>query len=827
MGGIVRIVGQFAAMGVGFLIGGPKGAAIGNTLFNLLIPPETPDAQQSTQLSDLMREGAEIGSPIKKFYGVMPTAGDVIDCGVDASGVPAGIEETVSTSGGGGGGTGAGVYGGGSKPKTKTYQYHLTAMFLLGEGPLYVLQCKVVDASGERVAYDRWKSGMPNPVTDTFAFRDLWKQIIAQEIPYQTGSGIILTPEYEGGELIAELSQTFRLYPGTERQKADTALEVIHADEGVNNYRGYACVMFNKWGPLDGSTSFKFVVWSPVDGVQEIIIDRFTAAGIPNSRIKLESVQGRIHGAAITQVEQARNLPEKLAATQFCDLLFINGAFRDASRINPAYWTLQQGEIGAYIIKGNGESNYPSKTKINVKNEKELPSSLTIKFIDYELDYEENEAISQRNSASFENPMTIEIPIAAKLDDMIRLADVTLDEMWSAIGEEKIVLMPRYSEIAPGNVVNYQDATGPRLIRITNQDLGTKGPLEMTGAPYDAGVYGVHRIVSGAPRPRPTVPIYETPDYFLRELPNFDNSVLNDPKIIFAASTPEASAWSGATIVSEQLGTYAAPDKATIGSLVADYDFTEADMGVFRYDVSIQVQLAGRGELVSAASESAVRDGANLIAIGNLLVSFVTATPLGGFLYELSGLLPGRYGTDWIVASGVAAATAVLKITDENGIFDPSIVSIPFTSKWFEKTVDYEVFASDDDTVTTGPLTFTIKGRSVKPARPLLVKADDGAGGYNVTAYLSTRDIEGMIGYWDSGIDPIETDPRHIVIRLQDGDTVLNSRSIVWTADLPLVVHYTEAELESYYEGVVPATLSGIAYQRGTVIPGYQRIFTI
>lgn len=822
MGGIARTVGQLGAFMVGNMLAGPLGGAVGNTLFGMLFPPPKP-MTPGTRLSDLMREGAEIGTPIKEFYGIMSTKGDVIDCGVDKHGVPAGIEEVVKNV------KQPGATGGGAPPEQKDYTYYLTAAFLLGEGPLWVDQIKYEDAKGTHVLYDRWKAGQPDP--KSAEWRTLWNAIASGAQPYITGSGkkkLVLTPEYApNGELIAELSQHLRIYPGTEWQRPDTALQAIHGDKTCP-YRGDAYVMVSHFGPIEGSLNFSFMVRSATTGRRQIIRRRLLGCGVAPERIALNSISGDLHGAARTQLEAPREICEKIAASQYHDLLFINGGFHDASRLNPATWQLGPGKLGAHVVSGRGDSEPPSRTDIKLKPVRDRPSSITIRFLDPNLNYEQNEVVAQRNSAEHENPMTIELPFAANPSEMLPLADITLDELWASDGAEEVALLPESIQIAPGNVLIYPDDTGLRRIRIVKQGLGTRGPLEMTGAPYDPGVYGIHRLIDNPIVPRLRVPEYAIPVVYLGDLPCFSDIRRTQPGIVFAATTPDASNWSGAQLLSDDstgFGNASTDARATLGELLTAYSYTDTDLNRVRYDQTIRVRLLGHGGLASCA-QSDLQRRANLLALGDLIVSYVQATPVPGLpdVYDLTGLWPGRYGTDWL--QSVAVGTRVLKLTDEAGSLDGAITFVPVSLSKLRLGRALEVTAIDDPTATTGTLTYNLGGNNLRPPRVLdLWKSSDGLGGLVVSCFPRTRDWDSAEAFWAHGAGARETDPRRVTIALRNGASVVDTRTVD-SATLPVVVSYSQAELTSWF-GSVPTTLSGSVWHEGAFLRGQENVFTI
>ncbi|WP_456238861.1 GTA baseplate fiber-binding domain-containing protein, partial [Sandarakinorhabdus rubra] len=65
----------------------------------------------------------------------------------------------------------------------------------------------------------------------------------------------------------------------------------------------------------------------------------------------------------------------------------------------------------------------------------------------------------------------------------------------------------------------------------------------------------------------------------------------------------------------------------------------------------VEVTLLSDAMWLESRSRDAVLSGANLALLGDELIQFTTAEPLGGRRFRLSGLLRGRRGSDWAVGS--------------------------------------------------------------------------------------------------------------------------------------------------------------------------------
>ncbi|RYG65304.1 hypothetical protein EON80_17595 [bacterium] len=402
-----------------------------------------------------------------------------------------------------------------------------------------------------------------------------------------------------------------------------------------------------------------------------------------------------------------------------------------------------------------------------------------------------------------------------------------MDELWAGNSTEKITLLQTEPRIAPANVLVYDadDGLGTRQLRITRQpNSGLGGLIECEGVFYDPGVYGRHRVVDPAPRPRPTVLTYPVPDFGLFDLPALSPESQTAAQLQFAASNLDGLSYGGAFFESSNLGEATETSRAALGILLTNIDFEESECNAF-LDSAIRIQLDSQS-LVTVDEEDAV-NGANLLAIktstGALLISVATAIPVSGQprQWDLTRVWPGRFGTE--LFGTIAAGARCVLLTDANGEQRPGLQPISVPLARVSNAQAFEVSALLDPTKTSGAQSVTPQGRSLRPPTVAnLTQVDDGVGGLNVRFMPRTRDWESAIAYWESGQEPRETDPRRFTLVLRNSGGVEVSRrsvSFASTAELPLQIHLTSGDLA----GVA----SGEIWQEGTYLRGDSRSFEL
>jgi len=209
------------------------------------------------------------------------------------------------------------------------------------------------------------------------------------------------------------------------------------------------------------------------------------------------------------------------------------------------------------------------------------------------------------------------------------------------------------------------------------------------------------------------------------EIPPLDDALPNAPQLTIAAAGTGAG-WRGAALQSSSDGgerwTAIGPTRApaVLGWVALAPGPAPATLIDRRY--SIEVVLA-RDDMALADADSAALDGgANLAIVGDELVQFGRAEPIGAARWRLSELWRGRRGTEW--AAGTASAG------DRFVLLEPATltqVALPLAA--LGGTI--QVMAAgigDGDTPVVA--TATITGESILPPSPvhlIAAPADEGA----------------------------------------------------------------------------------------------------
>lgn len=164
----------------------------------------------------------------------------------------------------------------------------------------------------------------------------------------------------------------------------------------------------------------------------------------------------------------------------------------------------------------------------------------------------------------------------------------------------------------------------------------------------------------------------------LLDLPILDDSLATAPRLLVAAAG-RAPGWKRATLLAsvddgaswEVIGETGPP--ATIG--VAASALAPATEFLIDRAGDVVVELLHAEMLLADADPGRLAAGANAALLGDEIVQFGRATPLGGRRWRLSELLRGRRGTGWAAARHQAGECFVLLEPDSLFAWDPPMAA--------------------------------------------------------------------------------------------------------------------------------------------------------
>lgn len=700
MSGIRQIAGLLTGVAFGFLGPGFSAGrfAAGQLLGDLFFGEGQP-AQQGSTLGDLnLQQQGEYGRFLFEYFGTIKTQGiGIIDCRhVDGKAAPI---EVVEETTGGGGGTGKKAV----QPETINQVGYLSAAFGWGKGIWRTDKLIWQDGGGERVIYDR------DGATDA-------------------EKGYVLTDEFDTlGNLVAELSDGLELWRGWPTQPTSATREAWHP-EGVSADRGIAYTILKNFRITQTGTLTCIGTRLQPDGSafndsREIVEYRIEAAGVPARRHHLTQITGTVSGWAITRREAAIESISKIATLGLYDCpVPVDGLLQDRSRANPLYHPIPESDLGAQVWSGNDDSP-PDLIKIQMRNIRDFPSQVVLRYQDMNNNWEEGTAIARMETAQHENVVEVEFPAAGEGEAMTRLAYVILYEGWAGAYDAEISTLPKHTRLAPGDVVLAQANNRVYIFRAAEWHHAPEGLIVVAGPAYDGGVYGQYKVTEQFVAPPLAVSTYDAPEVILLDTVALDNTMAESAGMLVAAGVQSGALWPtrGAQVQfsDASLGYVDLPRRATIGTLQDTY--TVGDPTRFDYGTVLTVAFNSVNDALADASEDDVLNKkANTLALGELILQFTQATQVSPTTWDITGLLPARKGSDYI--ESVASGSRVVKLTDESGAQSPAVVfhALPYSAIGSE--IEYTALMNTSAAENDGTQTFTYEGNNLKPLAPSRVR---------------------------------------------------------------------------------------------------------
>lgn len=447
-----------------------------------------------------------------------------------------------------------------------------------------------------------------------------------------------------GADGALKVAGTLRIYRGHGDQQPDPLLAAAEGADHCPAYRGCAYAVFEA---LDVSAYYNRIPSLTFEIIADEAFDLASILGEGVTAIDAAVPLGGITGytsegtPADDLLTFDQIMPLEIDA-RGADLVIARQRFQDAALIlpEPAIAT-GDGDFGA----ASGFSR--QRAPVSVQH----PSAL--RYYDTDRDYQPSMQRAAVKPGPGE-PATIELPAAldaatarALIEATARRADWSRDriswrttELDSAVGPGSLVVLPgiagtwrvrEWEWLESGVELALQRAlpTGADAVPLLGSDAGRANP------PVDAHA-GETRVVAF-------------------ELPFDATSGLPDRTQTFAAVSGTSPDWQGAALYGDrgdgQLVSLGASGRrrAIIGAAVSV--LPAASPLVFDRDSQLLVTLLDPAMTLVDADVRQVGAGANCLLVGEEIVQFLRATPLGGANWRLEGLLRGRGGTEHAIAS--------------------------------------------------------------------------------------------------------------------------------------------------------------------------------
>jgi hypothetical protein len=441
----------------------------------------------------------------------------------------------------------------------------------------------------------------------------------------------------------------FRLHQGGEAQGVDPLIASAEGMGMAPAYRGLAYAVFENlqlgdFGNRIPSLSFEVIADEgdvAVGAIVEDLAGRSLTADCPTSVGGYAAFGDSVRGAVET-------LGSVVAFSAFDD-----GNQLRVVETGPQATPIAEADLGAAL----GEER-AARLPLERRSASTIPETLSITYYEPSRDYQQGVQRARRDGGA-RREAKIELPVVLIPQVAKQIAERQLDQIWAARASAKVRLPWRRLDLAPGQRVIV--AGNPALWRVAAVTLDRMVVeadlvrLSEGGAVTPLADPG-RSLNQNDARHGPTT-------FHLIDLPPIESGVATVPNLVVAAAGVSTGWRRAALLLSsdggaswEEAGVTAAP--AIIGA--ADTVLGAGSARLIDEVNRVEVTLLNAEMALSNADENGLDAGRNLAMLGDELIQFRTATPLGQNRYRLSGLYRGRRGTEWAMNAHVAGERFVL-----------------------------------------------------------------------------------------------------------------------------------------------------------------------
>ncbi|MDD3181308.1 MAG: phage tail protein [Alphaproteobacteria bacterium] len=395
--------------------------------------------------------------------------------------------------------------------------------------------------------------------------------------------------------------------------------------------------------------------------LSSILSDLCHRAGLSQTDILTNEVSQSVRGYVMSRRASARDAIEPLLGAFFIDAVETDGVLRFTPRGGSNVAVVPYDDLGA--VEG-ASSDEPLRVTETRTQELELPQRIDLTHYDPARDYQSNTQNASRNSnaVTTKDQQTVELSIALSADEAAQVADKTLTSAWIERNAFTFNLPPKWLRLDPTDVIEVVLPDATLALRLTQVDFGGNNIVACKAVAEDEIAYSSSAKGTSVAIPSTIIPISTPISAFVMDLPMlraeddglglyYALALKNDGSASLYRS-PDALTWS-------IVGTgSAAPAFGWASSVLA------SPLSSWSWDETNKVQIALSHGTLDSKTALEVLNWNNVGVLGEELIQWRNATLLAENLYELSGLLRGRRGTEWATGTHKLGERFVVLATD-------------------------------------------------------------------------------------------------------------------------------------------------------------------
>jgi len=507
-----------------------------------------------------------------------------------------------------------------------------------------------------------------------------------------------------------KVSTDFRFYAGDENQAIDPLIGSIEGTGTTPAYRGLSLAVFENLELADYGNRIPFLTF-------ELIADEGPA---DLAQLFADASDGIVEPEVDLAIDGYAALGSSISAAiaplvDFYSVGLVDDGERLRSPTSGLAFTIDESDFG-----NDADKRGIPRLEREQAPARSLPATITLSYYDPERDYQ-----TGQTRATASTQIGIEerddLPAVLTAPDARALVEDLMAKRWAKRDKLVLRLPPKFIDLEPGAVLSLPlsptDWTVEQVMIEAMVAVVELRPEWRTLASLPADSGRSARQVDEVAGPV-TLALIDIPSL------GVDNP--SEPAIFLAASGPSAqsqnlpvdlnaSGWSS--------GARTATRKAILGhstnALGAGQPYL-IDM-----TSSVDVQLVDPDQWLSNCDDDTLVQGGNLAVVGNELIQFGSAQPIGPGQFRLNRLARGRLGTEWAMALHAPGDQFVLI---ERDALQP--IFLPAWTKGSVLTVTQRGISGGVTAIASA----TVSGESVRPFTPVNLRAAvDGTGNLHIS----------------------------------------------------------------------------------------------
>ena len=421
-----------------------------------------------------------------------------------------------------------------------------------------------------------------------------------------------------------KVSTEFRFYDGRESQEIDPLIGSIEGPNDTPAYRGVALAVFENLELAEYGNRIPFLTFEVVaDEAPPVLgaILKDASAGL------IDCDEARPIGGYAAMGPSISAAVEPIVETFGIDLLEEGSILRSPST-TPAR-TVTEDDLGCSADNGRVTRLERAQTP-----RRSLPSFLSLAFYDPQRDYQAG--LSQSDTVDqFGTEAKIELPGVVGASEARTLAEDMMARRWARRDKLILRLPPRFITLGPGRQISLtgspthwqvQRSTIEGYVAVVELRPAWRTQAALAADPGRA--LATHDVVAG----ELSMALVELPD------------MTGEGSALYLAASTAAACWKPVPI-EVSCGSFMTSSRTANRKAVMGHTVTVLE------DDNVEIELIDQEQWLTSCDGDALAAGANSALIGEELIQFANAQPLGAGRFRLTRLLRGPAASEWAMGS--------------------------------------------------------------------------------------------------------------------------------------------------------------------------------